>query len=214
MVLDLERLKGLDIVFETIDGGGADTQTKLLFDKVKKHHDCIFMDYPDYGNPIGRVLYDALHRKFDVHYGVIVLLQAADQAKDNSLLSESLRKGTTLIRNRSYVSNLAFPAARGFDWRKSIAIADAAGVRRPDIAIFINTSPETSWRRKHVEEKNLDMNEVDLEYQRRVHRWYRYFVENRIFAKRWIEVNGEHGKEEIAREVESKLDYVLQSIKK
>lgn len=197
--------KGALWVIEGIDGAGGETQSKLLLEFLKKRGTpAARLTYPDYSGPIGRLLHEYLHGKFELSPEMQFLLYAADYLKDQEKIRNLLDDGKTVICDRYFTSALAYQGLRGFPLEKALKFAGMFGIRKPDIAIFLRASPETSLRRKHGEKKDLDRNEKDKKFLGRVARFYEGLIERQVFCK-WVPVDGERPIENVFGEIRKAL---------
>lgn len=188
--------KGKIIVFEGIDKAGKTTQAKLLEKKLGDK--CVRIDFPDYSTPIGKEIKQFLDGKRNYPDEVKMMLLSANRCEKKIQIEKLVAKGTTIIMNRYYQSNLVYGISKGLklDWLLSLD----KGMPRADLVIVIDIKPTTLVRRS----KNVvDTFEKDLALIRRVKKNYR------ILGKRfkWRIIEGENS----VKEVHSK---VLEIVKK
>jgi dTMP kinase len=188
--------KGKIIVFEGIDKAGKTTQAKLL--KKKLGDKCVRIDFPDYSTPIGKEIKQFLDGKGNYPDEVKMMLLSANRWEKKIQIEKLVAKGTTIIMNRYYQSNLVYGISKGLklDWLLSLD----KGMPKADLVIVIDIKPTTLVRRS----KNVvDTFEKDLALIRRVKKNYR------ILGKRfkWRIIEGENS----VKEVHSK---VLEIVKK
>jgi dTMP kinase len=182
--------KGKIIVFEGIDKAGKTTQAKLLEKKLGSK--CVRIDFPDYSTPIGREIRQFLDGKRDYPDEVKMMLLSANRWEKKIKIEKIVAKGTTIIMNRYYQSNLVYGISKGLklDWLLSLD----EGMPGADLVIVIDIKPKTLARRS----KNVvDTFEKDLGLIRRVKKNYR------ILGKRfkWRIVEGENSVEEVHSQV-------------
>jgi dTMP kinase len=188
--------KGKIIVFEGIDKAGKTTQAKLLEKKLGDK--CVRIDFPDYSTPIGKEIKQFLDGKGNYPDEVKMMLLSANRWEKKIQIEKLVAKGTTIIMNRYYQSNLVYGISKGLklDWLLSLD----KGMPKADLVIVIDIKPTTLVRRS----KNVvDTFEKDLALIRRVKKNYR------ILGKRfkWRIIEGENS----VKEVHSK---VLEIVKK
>ena len=188
--------KGKIIVFEGIDKAGKTTQAKLLEKKLGDK--CVRIDFPDYSTPIGKEIKQFLDGKGNYPDEVKMMLLSANRCEKKIQIEKLVAKGTTIIMNRYYQSNLVYGISKGLklDWLLSLD----KGMPKADLVIVIDIKPTTLVRRS----KNVvDTFEKDLALIRRVKKNYR------ILGKRfkWRIIEGENS----VKEVHSK---VLEIVKK
>lgn len=194
---------GLFVVIEGIDGAGGETQSKLLKQFLEeKGKEVELIKYPDYEGPIGKLIHDFLHKKFDISPEVQFCLYATDMVKDRERIEKALREGKIVIADRYLTSTLAYQTLQGFPLEKGLEFAKFFGLPTPDLAIFLEITPETSIKRKFKEKNDLDRHESDKDFLRKVNESYRNLIENKIFAKEWVVIDGEKPIEEVAKEVQ------------
>lgn len=182
--------KGKIIVFEGIDKAGKTTQAKLLEKKLGSK--CVRIDFPDYSTPIGKEIKQFLDGKRDYPDEVKMMLLSANRWEKKIQIEKIVAKGTTIIMNRYYQSNLVYGISKGLklDWLLSLD----KGMPEADLVIVIDIKPKTLARRS----KNVvDTFEKDLGLIRRVKKNYR------ILGKRfnWRIVEGENSVDKVHSQV-------------
>lgn len=194
------------IAIEGLDGAGGETQSRILARLLRrKGKKVIILRYPDYGNPIGRLIQSFLKREFDLGADVQFSLYATDMVKDARKIRKVLDSKGFVIADRYLTTTLAYQALRGFTLDKGLKFAEIFSLPRPDIAIFLDISPQTSIARKLDEHGVLDRYERDVVFLEKVRRNYMKLIRNRIFARRWIVIDGERSVSEVTREIEAAL---------
>ena len=182
--------KGKIIVFEGIDKAGKTTQAKLLEKKLGRK--CVRIDFPDYSTPVGKEIRQFLDGKRDYPDEVKMMLLSANRWERKDEIEKIVGKGTTVIMNRYYQSNLVYGVSKGLklDWLLSLD----KGMPKADLVIVIDIKPKTLVNRpKNV----VDTFQKDLELIRRVKKNYR------ILAKKfnWRFVEGEKSVDEVHQQV-------------
>lgn len=182
--------KGKIIVFEGIDKAGKTTQAKLLEKKLGKK--CVRIDFPNYSTPIGKEIRQFLDGKRDYPDEVKMMLLSANRWERKDEIEKIVSKGTTVIMNRYYQSNLVYGISKGLklDWLLSLD----KDMPKADLVIVIDIKPKTLVSRS----KNVvDTFEKDLELIRRVKKNYR------ILANKfnWRVVEGEKSVDEVHQQV-------------
>jgi dTMP kinase len=178
--------KGKIIVFEGIDKAGKTTQAKLLEKKLGSK--CVRIDFPDYSTPVGKEIKQFLDGKRDYPDEVKMILLSANRWEKKIQIEKIVGKGTTIIMNRYYQSNLVYGISKGLklDWLLSLD----EGMPKADLVIVIDINPTTLVRRS----KNVvDTFEKDLALIRRVKKNYR------ILARKfkWHVIEGESSIDEV-----------------
>jgi dTMP kinase len=182
--------KGKIIVFEGIDKAGKTTQAKLLEKKLGSK--CARIDFPDYSTPVGKEIKQFLDGKRNYPDEVKMMLLSANRWEKKGEIEKMVSKGTTVIMNRYYQSNLVYGISKGLklDWLLSLD----NGLPKADLVIVIDIHPKTLVSRS----KNVvDTFEKDLELIRRVKKNYR------ILANKfnWRIVEGEKPVDEVHGQV-------------
>ncbi len=194
---------GFFVVIEGIDGAGGETQSKLLKEFLEKKGKKVeLVKYPDYEGPIGKLIHDFLHKKFDISPEVQFCLYASDMVKDKEKIEKALKEGKIVIADRYLTSTLAYQTLKGFPLEKGLEFAELFELPTPDLVIFLEILPETSIKRKFKEKNDLDRHEANKDFLRKVNESYHRLIENQIFAKEWVVIDGEKSIEEVAKKIQ------------
>lgn len=182
--------KGKIIVFEGMDKAGKTTQAKLLEKKLGRK--CVRIDFPDYSTSTGKEIRQFLDGKRDYPDEVKMMLLSANRWERKDEIEKIVAKGTTVIMNRYYQSNLVYGISKGLklDWLLSLD----KGMPKADLVIVIDIKPKTLVSRS----KNVvDTFEKDLELIRRVKKNYR------ILANEfdWRMIEGEKSIDQVHQQV-------------
>ena len=182
--------KGKIIVFEGIDKAGKTTQAKLLEKKLGSK--CVRIDFPDYSTPVGKEIKQFLDGKRNYPDEVKMMLLSANRWEKKGQIEKMVGKGTTVIMNRYYQSNLVYGISKGLklDWLLSLD----KGLPKADLVIVIDIRPNTLVSRS----KNVvDTFEKDLELIKRVKKNYR------ILANKfnWSIIDGEKSVDDVHYQV-------------
>ena len=189
------------IAIEGIDGSGGETQSGLLLEHLKgKGIPAEKLQYPDYASDIGKLIHEWLHNKSELTPEALFLLYATDMVKDQKRLGSWLEQGRTVIADRYITSTMAYQTMQGVPLEKILKFCELFGMRKPDIVIYLEVSPETSMDRKKSEKGSLDRNESRREFLERVCGSYEGLVEKQVFAP-WFVVDGEAPKEEVSARI-------------
>lgn len=182
--------KGKIIVFEGIDKAGKTTQAKLLEKKLGGK--CVRIDFPDYSTPVGKEIKQFLDGKRDYPDEVKMILLSANRWEKKIQIEKMVDRGTTVIMNRYYQSNLVYGISKGLklDWLLSLD----NGLPEADLVIVIDIKPKTLAKRS----KNVvDTFEKDLALIRRVKKNYRALGKK----FKWRIVEGERSVDEVHGQV-------------
>ena len=196
---------GKFIVFEGLDGAGTETQTKILFNYLKKLRKRVEkLSYPDYQRPIGNLIHQYLHKKYDFNVKTQFLIYLTDFVKDIDKINNLLKQKRIIISDRYFTSTLAYQGLKGFPIKNALKIAELINLPKPDLIIYLKISPETSIKRKFKEKGNLDRHESDRKLLGRLTKFYGKLIKKQIFS-RWVVINGEKSIEAISKKIISSL---------
>jgi dTMP kinase len=183
--------KGKIIVIEGIDKAGKTTQANLLLKKFKSK--CVKFDFPDYTTPIGKEIKQFLDGKRVYSDQVKMMLLSANRWEKKTEIDRVIGKGTTIIMNRYYQSNLVYGVSKGLELDWLVALDE--GLPKADLVIVIDIKTDTLFTRS----KNsvIDTFEKDRELIRKVKKTYR------LLAKKftWYVVDGEKSVDDVHSQV-------------
>lgn len=139
------------IVFEGIDGAGKTTQINLLRDALEKRGFSCFVTAEPTDMPSGKAIRRALAKEVESTPIQMAEMFAHDRELHNtdaeSGIERMLADGITVICDRYYYSSLAYQGTvLGFDTVAALNL-DNPNIRKPDICIFLDLTPEKSLRR-------------------------------------------------------------------
>lgn len=203
-------MPGKFIVIEGIDGAGGETQTKLLTEFLKNNgKNVLQISYPDYSGGIGNLIHEFLHGKHNFSADVQFALYAADMVKDKQKIFESLASDQIVVANRYLTSTLTYQSIAGFETEKGIIFAENFNLPKPDVVIYIDIDSETSMKRKFGEKNSLDQFESNKQFLEKVRARYLELANKKVFANKWIVIDGKKSIEEVAKEIK---EIVLKNI--
>ena len=183
--------KGKIIVIEGIDKAGKTTQATLLSNKFKNKS--VKIDFPDYTTPIGKEIKQFLDGKRVYSDAVKMMLLSANRWEKKTEIDKIISKGTTIIMNRYYQSNLVYGVSKGLklDW---LLLLDE-GLPKADLVIVIDIKSDTMMSRS--KNSAIDTFEKDRELIRKVKRTYR------VLAKKfkWYVIDGEKSIDDVHSQV-------------
>lgn len=191
------------LVIEGLDGAGGSTQSNLLKEFLEeKSFKVEIIRYPDYSNPIGKVIRKFLDNEFDISPEAQFLLYSLDMVKDREKIFKNLEEGKIVLADRYIFSTLAYQCfAKKFSLRKGLKLVEIFELPKPDLVILLDIKPETSMRRKMKENKRLDRHEKDLRLLKRVREGYLRLARKNVFSKEWVVLDGEKGIKEVSEEI-------------
>jgi dTMP kinase len=188
-------LKGKIIVIEGIDKAGKTTQANLLLNKLNsyKYDKYVKFDFPDYSTPVGKEIKQFLDGKRDYPDEVKMMLLSANRWEKKAEIERVIAKGTTIIMNRYYQSNLVYGMSKGLKLSWLLALDE--GLPKADLVIVIDIKINTLVKR--TKDGIIDTFEKDLELIRKVKKNYR------IFANKfnWLIIDGEKSMNDVNGEV-------------
>jgi len=201
-----KNYSGKLIVFEGIDGAGTESLSKAFLDYFKKQKKPVKrIYYPDYSQPIGKVIHQYLHKKYDFSVETQFIFYFADFVKDVEAINEWLREGKTVLADRYFTSVLAYQGLRGLPQKEAMSLAKIFKLPKPDLIIYLKISPDTSIKRKFREKRSLDRNESDRGFLSRLAKFYERLAKKKVFGK-WVIVDGEGSIKEVFEEIKKIID--------
>ena len=174
--------RGKIIVIEGIDKAGKTTQANLLLKKLKGKKYVKF-DFPDYSTPVGIEIKQFLDGKRDYSDEVKMMLLSANRWEKKSEIESIIGKGTTIIMNRYYQSNLVYGLSKGLKLKWLLALDE--GLPKADLVVVIDIKTNTLVRRSRND--ITDAFEQDLDLIRKVRRNYKMLA-NKF---NWYIIDGE-----------------------
>ena len=143
--------KGKFIVFEGIDGAGKTTQIELLASRLSSLGESVHITAEPTTNESGKALRRALSGKEKKTECEMAVMFVADRIAHNIDAEEGiarhLSEGKDVICDRYYYSTLAYQGSVvDYGWVKRMNL-DCPAIRKPDLCIFLDLSPEESLRR-------------------------------------------------------------------
>ena len=174
--------RGKIIVIEGIDKAGKTTQANLLLKKLKGKKYVKF-DFPDYSTPVGIEIKQFLDGKRDYSDEVKMMLLSANRWEKKSEIESIIGKGTTIIMNRYYQSNLVYGLSKGLKLKWLLALDE--GLPKADLVVVIDIKTNTLVKRSRND--ITDTFEQDLDLIRNVRRNYKMLA-NKF---NWYIIDGE-----------------------
>ena len=174
--------RGKIIVIEGIDKAGKTTQANLLLKNLKGKKYVKF-DFPDYSTPVGIEIKQFLDGKRDYSDEVKMMLLSANRWEKKSEIESIIGKGTTIIMNRYYQSNLVYGISKGLKLKWLLALDE--GLPKADLVVVIDIKTNTLVRRSRND--ITDTFEQDLDLIRKVRRNYKMLA-NKF---NWYIIDGE-----------------------
>ena len=152
---------------------------------------CVVIDFPDYTTPIGMEIRAFLHGKRDYSSEVKHLLFSANRWEKKKEIESMAERGTIVIVNRYYQSNLVYGVSNGMNegWLMRLD----KGLPKEDTTLVLLVNPATSKRRAEV----LDAFERDAKLAAAAHKNYTKYA--RKFG--WKVLDGSKSKEQVHAEI-------------
>lgn len=208
-------MNGKFIVIEGTDGVGKATQVRLLKEKLDslgvKHQ---IIDFPRYeDNAYGKIIRSFLNGEIQKYGGInpylLTLAYAGDRSLAKDIINGWLKNGDLVIANRYLHSNVAYSIAKLPNEMKEEFIRwnydleyQTNGIPKEELVILLYAPPEVA--QKNIEQRGKkDINEKDIEYQKKVAEAYLYLAKSQ---SHWVVIDctkdGQmKSKEEIHREI-------------
>jgi dTMP kinase len=200
--------KNLFIAFEGIDGCGKSTQVKLLSDNLTAAGHKVFCTVEPTDSPIGSIIRSVFSHKSEADHRTIAGLFVADRLdhllnKTNGML-KMLEEGYTVITDRYYFSSYVYQGVHmPMEW-VILANSLSAGLRRPDLNIYIDIAPEISMARLSKGRNSLDLYET-LENLKNVRSKYFEAFEQLSSVEKIFITDGNRTPEVIAADIWDKV---------
>jgi len=186
-------MPGLLIAFEGLDQSGKETQARRLADRLEPLGHCVRLaSFPDYTTPIGREIGRALRNEHEYPPDVMQLLYIANRYERKPELAAWLAAGDVVLCDRYIASSVAYGETQGLD---AAWLTDTQRhLPPPNLTILLDIAPATAVARKAA---GRDRYERDLALLTRVRESYRRQAD----AQGWARLDGERGKEDLARDI-------------
>ena len=206
-------MKGMFITVEGCDGAGKSTQVGLIGKYLKEKGISPLMIREPGGTPISEKIREIILDKKNSEMANMteVLLYAASRAQlvDEVIIPE-LKKGRIIVCDRFLDSSIAYQGfGRGISVKaiEEINSFATAGVC-PDLTIYLDITPEMSFRRKSLMSEAPDRIEAEkLEFHQNVYTGYKYVAEKhpqRVFC-----VNAAQDVEKVFEDIKKRLDLIF-----
>lgn len=184
-------MKGKLIVIEGTDCSGKETQSKLIIERLKKDNiPCEFFSFPNYDSPTGKIIggpylgKEYICKEWFQEKGwfpetaplvdpkVSSLFYAADRRYNINVINDLLDKGTNVILDRYFYSNMAHQGGKISDrnerikmykWIEKLEI-DLLELPVADIKIFLHVPYCISLELKQNRTEASDENESNKEH--------------------------------------------------
>jgi dTMP kinase len=205
-------MKCLYIVFEGVVGTGKSTQSKKLYEFLKKQFpekETTLTREPG-GDEIAeaiRKLVQATDFKQEMMPECEAYLYAASRAQSlRTVVKPALERGAIVISDRSFLTSAAYQGhARGLGIEKILEINKAAAEIIPDIIFYIDMEPAEGLRRS-FDKSGDKFEKEDVEFFRKVEAGYKELSKR---YKQWVNIDGNGSIEKVHRRIAEKLRLTL-----
>lgn len=193
--------KGKFIVFEGIDGAGKTTQIQLLAKRLREKGIDVDVSAEPTTNESGKALRRALSGQEKKSYCEMAAMFVLDRIGHNAQIRELVDSGKTVISDRYYYSSLAYQGkATDYAWVRAMNI-DCPEIRRPDVCIYLDLTPEESLKRISNGRESVEIYE-NLEKLTEVRASFYYAIEDlRKDGEQIFIVDASRSLEEISDEI-------------
>ncbi|MCW3135614.1 MAG: dTMP kinase [Canidatus Methanoxibalbensis ujae] len=182
---------GMLIVFEGIDGASKSTQSKILYENIKRKYSVIMRSYPDISGRYGTIINEFLHKRCEMSVEEQFLLFLCDIMKDLADLS----RYQIVIVDRYYPSTIAYQCASSFSYEKAKDIIRLLSLPTPDVLFYLHIPVDEALRRK----KDSSRFE-NAQFLRRVQKLYERMIDER-FPCAWTKISATENVSTIAANV-------------
>ncbi|HXX97536.1 MAG TPA: dTMP kinase [Candidatus Bathyarchaeia archaeon] len=192
--MQVRNNRGRIIVIEGVDKAGKQTQARLLVETLKlSGRISIVVDFPDYNTPIGMEIKAFLEGKREYPNELKHMLLSANRWERKSELESMIEKGTIVIMNRYYQSNLVYGVSNGLNinWLSNLE----RGLPKEDIVIVLDVSSTVLTERSR--KRDLDSFEKNQKLLLEVNKNYRKLAKQ----FKWKIINGEKSREQVHQEI-------------
>jgi len=192
--MQVRNRRGRIIVIEGVDKAGKETQTRLLQESLKlSGRICVVMDFPDYNTPIGVEIKAFLEGNLEYPNELKHMLLSANRWERKSEIESMMEKGTIVIMNRYYQSNLVYGVSNGLNinWLANLD----KGLPKEDVVIVLDVSPTVLTERSTA--RDLDSFEKNQKLLLEVKKNYRKLAKQ----FKWKIINGEKSREKVHQEI-------------
>ena len=171
-------MRGRFVVLEGMDGAGTTTQARAVVDALLRAGRQVRYTREPSDGRVGAYIREVLRGKVahSVSERTLAVLFAADRSDHlDAEIEPALREGVDVISDRYVLSSLAYQGVMTGD--PAWVAALNAGVRRPDLTVLLDVSPELAARRRAGRDGAPERYEVE-ETQRAVDAAYRKLAED------------------------------------
>jgi len=201
------------IAVEGLDGSGKSTQVKLLAEKFKAKGIKIHTTSEPTNSRIGLIIKDIFKHKMEADHRTIAALYAADRLdhltnKTDGILKK-MEEGYHVITDRYYFSSYAYHGVHmDMDWVIQ-ANSLSADLLRPDLNVYIDTSPEISMKRLNRGRNSIELYET-IENLKHVREKYFEAFEMLREKERVFITDGNRSADEISSDIWQEVSRIVE----
>lgn len=204
-----EQRGGRLIVLEGIDGAGKTTQAMLLEEHLRACGRIVYRTAEPTALPTGIALRRALGGEIAKSEWEMATMFVLDRIAHNLHPKEGLQVlldgGADVICDRYYYSTLAYQGhATDYDWVRDMNLHCPA-IRRPDLCIYLDLTPEQSLERIRSGRENLEIYENRETLERVCNAFLRVFRDPAL-SERIAVVDAYRSPESVAQTLFSLVD--------
>lgn len=206
-------MKGIFITVEGCDGAGKSTQTQFIKSYLEEKGISPVMLREPGGTAISEKLREIILDKenSDMTDMTEVLLYAASRAQlVGQVILPALKEGKVIVCDRFLDSSIAY---QGFGRKINLSAVEeinkyaVLGIS-PDLTIYLDITPEESFKRKKLMEDLPDRIESEKkDFHERVYNGYKYAAEK--FPERFFTVNAVRERELVFSDIKKRLDLIF-----
>ena len=203
----MSNTRGYFIVFEGCDGCGKTTQTELLRKAISEvtGRPCLYEREPNERNAAGAIIRSGLYGGVKFLTESMAYLHVADRLEHIEFMRPLVEKGTNIVCDRYYLSNMAYNATDRISM-EDIYLMNKPCVEsmKPDLFVFLDVPPEVSKKRRDDNRADKEIYDGD-DKQARVRANYLSAIDLLISkGEKVIVVDASQGIDEVAEEVKKK----------
>jgi dTMP kinase len=211
-------MRGLYIIIEGVVGTGKSTQSKLLFESLKKEFpkkEVILTREPggdEIAEAIRKIVQGTVFRQKMAEEAEAYLYAAARAQSLRSVVRPVLDKGGIVISDRSFISSLAYQGyARGLGIKKILDInKEAVDGILPNIILYIDLDPELGLKRT-FDKSGDKFEKEDLAFFKKIEQGYKEISGMEEFKKTWKNIDGSGDKETVSKRIKDSISFLQQS---
>jgi dTMP kinase len=206
------KRKGYFIAFEGIDGSGKSSIIKMIDLKLREKNIPIYLTREPTDSPFGSLIHQFMIGRLNTDHRAIAAMFVADRVDHltNNIngMKRIIDNGVTVISDRYYFSSYAYHSVYiDMDWVIN-ANKICFDILKPDLNIFIDTSPEICIKRLE-QERFIKEKYEDIEHLKKVRNNYLFAFDRLKNIEDVVVIDGNKSLEEIANDTWDAIKKVL-----